>query len=562
MSNSIKKHRDGHIHSNRTVEEKPRKSRRKTTVDPRLITTNDIWESGRVKRPDQMVGSVGFHRRSQRQRKKDPSRSKGARVVAPTKDNCFSCSTVKVRDRSRSQLGRFKGPSTPLYKDSSSNEKISVNSMSNDASQLLSPSSLLISDHQNTDVQSSLKRNSIERKETSAINIDDISLINTFAGVQTRVPLLRSNDDETVLRIASEMAAPGPSSSPVQSSVVPLSIPDVVRSGISDSHPTRDGLPSEAVIGVAVGSVIAFWILIAPIIRLLLRKSFQSQTKLFQRRVDADEACAFNAKGSILMEEVETLTTEKARLYRPESSPHPARFPGVYAPLPQVPLSPASHHQRDGVQVLAIPCDYNGHPDTLWTACLNDRLRESTYNETVLSGCGDSMANVISGDGYCVCHRERFSSVPHHVETSPTDPFVFPWRPKRVVSEVHFPSDHRPRQVSFQPSRTDSRRSLSAFGGAAAPTRKFPKMGQTCLRNSYNARSRGRRRAEDWSSADTVGGGGGRPRPEGRARSEDRTEEEVLINRCVRNPVGYRRLPRTGSVSPRCRSKKEYADPT
>lgn len=277
------------------------------------------------------------------------------------------------------------------------------------------------------------------------------------------------------------------------------------------------------------------------------------------------------------MEEVETLTMEKTRLYRPEytavaSSPHPAaaRFPGVYAPLPQVPLSPASHRrQRDGVQVLAIPCDYDRHQDTLWAACLNDKLRQSTgtCDETVLSG-GDSTANVI-GDGYCLCHRERFPSVPRG-ETSPpaavVDPSAFLWRPRRVDSEARFPSDRPRLQVSFQPPRTDSRRSLGTISGASAPSRKFPKMGQTCLRSSYTARSRGHRRSEDWSSAADAGGGGGggggRPRPEGRARSEDRREEEVLINRCVRAPIGYRRLPRTGSISPRCRSKEEYADPT
>lgn len=256
---------------------------------------------------------------------------------------------------------------------------------------------------------------------------------------------------------------------------------------------------------------------------------------------------------------------EKARLYHPDypavESSHPIRYPSVYAPLPQAPPSPS--HQQDGAfQVLAIPCSRDRHPDSHSAICLSDNARDSRYSETTSN---DSTAVSMGGDEYCLCSADGFCFSASGNPSSLAHLSVFPnygqrWQLQRADYEGRIVANLS--QASFQ-SNAAADSSLSASmttPGYPAPCRRFPKMGQTCLRSSYASRSRGggggggqhhQGVAPSWSSVDC-----GRPRPEGRARSDERMEDEVLVNRSARTPVGYRRIPRAESVSPRCRSKR------
>lgn len=322
------------------------------------------------------------------------------------------------------------------------------------------------------------------------------------------------------------------------------------------------GLSSPVVIGLAVGCVLAFWLVIGPIVCVVMKRSLRtSQTKLFQRQECRTGSGKRTQGSSRLLEEMEISALEKARLYHrteeyPDDGHVAGRFPVVYAPVPQAPPSPP-HHARD-----FCPPGYDpGYMSTANDVAMERNSSESsTRTYETLSVDGTAI-------GFCVCGRERIclsSSVQTpvigcpvmqngrwHPLTKNTD--FDGWYPE----ETYCPNQQLPVAVACHakadPATTDDPQPNFPTIGSAGTSRKFPKMGQTCLRNSYASRGRSRTHGltqdglADWSTTEDCG----RPRPEGRARSEDRVDDEVLINRCVRTPVGYRRLARAGSVSPR-----------
>lgn len=540
---------------------KPTKSRKKSTAfPPRLVTpTNDIRGSGVQKRPGELVGSVdsvGFHHQTQlqRQRKKNTSHATETTNSSQTEVRCVSCTiarTTTVRDRWKSHLGGFKRSSMAPNEIPSAKEEMTAFSVMPNETSHPTPSAFLL-DPPGTVVLRSFGSNSFKEKGTLFRNPEDTSPINAFADKYARMPRLDYEEGNSP-RIfpdfgASTMSFSSPST--VLSSSGSFSTSEVVVGVSGDFHPVRSGLSSEAVIGVAVGCVLVFWLIIGPIICLLLRKSLQSQTKLFQRQ----EAREYTGNGSILMQEVEIRAMEKARLFHPDYPPvessHPIRYPSVYAPLPQAPLSPSHLQDGGGFQVLAIPCSgHDRHPDSHSAICLSDNVRDSRYSETT----SNESTALSMADEYCPCSsaEEYCFGVRPSLAHLPVFPNGHRWELQKVGYEGRIVADLRQ-------SNADSA-SMTTPGYAAAhvaPCRRFPKMGQTCLRSSYASRSRGGQHqgaaVPNWSSVVDFG----RPRPEGRARSDERMEDEVLINRCARTPVGYRRIPRAGSVSPRCRSKR------